>query len=74
MNEEGYMKQLEGLMNMGLIGQEEIEKMLKMLAFSKILILNCYFVAIKLLKSNNSMEMIPNHGSKSKIPRKLLII
>lgn len=29
MNEEGYMKQLEGLMNMGLIGQEEIEKMLK---------------------------------------------
>jgi hypothetical protein len=25
---EGYMKQLEGLMNMGLIGQAEIEKML----------------------------------------------
>jgi len=29
MNEENYMTQLEGLMNMGLIGQEEIEKMMK---------------------------------------------
>jgi len=29
MNEEGYMAQLEGLIEMGLIGQEDIEKMMK---------------------------------------------
>jgi hypothetical protein len=29
MNEENYMTQLDGLMKMGLIGQEDIEKMMK---------------------------------------------
>lgn len=29
MNEEGYITQLEGLIEMGLIGQEDIEKMMK---------------------------------------------
>lgn len=29
MNEDGYMTQLEGLIEMGLIGQEDIEKMMK---------------------------------------------
>jgi len=29
MNEEGYMKQLDGMMKMGLIDQKDIEKMLK---------------------------------------------
>ena len=29
MNEDGYITQLEGLIEMGLIGQEDIEKMMK---------------------------------------------